>query len=71
MNEVSDVEVMEANGFGMDAYCDGKSVHDNPYQHADLRSAWHQGWMSAQRHDGEVIQRGYSPEVDGRLLYTR
>lgn len=71
MDEVSDVEVMEANGFGMDAYDDGKSVHDNPYQQVDLRNAWHQGWMSAQRQDREVIGRGYAPEADGRLLYTR
>jgi ribosome modulation factor len=71
MDEVSDVDVMEANGSGMDAYADSKTIHDNPYQHPDLRSAWHQGWMSAQLHDDEVEIRCYVPEADGRLLYTR
>jgi ribosome modulation factor len=48
---VHDVEIMEANGLGMDAYDDGMSIHDNPYQHPALRDAWHQGWQSAQRND--------------------
>lgn len=48
-----DVAIMEANGCGMDAYDDGNSVHDNPYQSGALRDAWHQGWMSAQRHRGD------------------
>ncbi len=48
---VSDIEIMEANGFGMDAYDENMSIHDNPYQHRVLRDAWHQGWKSAERHD--------------------
>ena len=72
MTEVSDTDIMEANGAGMDAYDDGNSVHDNPYQVRVLRDAWHQGWVSAQRtrEDGEVTQRGYTRESDGKLLYT-
>ena len=48
--EVSDLEIMEANGAGIDAYSDGKSVHDNPYQQKDLRNAWHEGWRCAELH---------------------
>ena len=51
--EVSDVDVMEANGAGMDSYSDGKSIHDNPYRQQDLRNAWHEGWRSAERHRGD------------------
>ena len=52
-DEISDIEIMEANGAGMDAFDDGASIHDNPYEQRTLREAWHMGWMSAQRSRGE------------------
>lgn len=70
-DEPDDTGIMEANGAGMDAYDVGQRVHDNPYQDRILRDAWHQGWTSAQRNAPEISQRGYTPEADGRLLYTR
>lgn len=50
INEVSDVDMMEANGEGMDAFCDGMSIHDNPHTNRLLREAWHQGWRAGERH---------------------
>jgi ribosome modulation factor len=52
-DKVSDLDIMEANGAGMDAYSDGKSIHDNPYGQRDLRNAWHEGWRSAEQHREE------------------
>ncbi len=47
---ISDIEFLEANGCGMDAYDEGMSIHDNPHSHPELRAAWHQGWRSAEHH---------------------
>ena len=48
--DVSDDEMMVANGMGMDAYDDGKSIHDNPYKNRHLRETWCQGWRSREAH---------------------
>jgi hypothetical protein len=51
--EVSDEDLMEANGAGMDAYDEGRSIHDNPYIISILREAWNEGWYTGQRNSAE------------------
>jgi len=52
-DDPTDIDIMEANGAGMDAFDNGESVHNNPYDNICLREAWHMGWKSAERHRGE------------------
>lgn len=51
----TDNEVMAANAAGMDAFDDGKGVHDNPFQgkHIDLVNAWHEGFNARHDRSGE------------------